>query len=329
MEIKKLYLSLLMLIGVVAFGTLGYHHFEDMTFFEAFYQTIITITTVGFSEIKPLSIEGRMMTIMIIFMGIGSVTYSFGQLVGILVEGELGKFFGRKKLAKQIADLKNHFIVCGYGRIGKIICKELEADQIDYVVIEQEPKAVEELERNGILFVPMNATSDEALIKAGIMKARGLVTAVTSDADNVFITLTAKGLRSDIFVLSRSSDENNEPKLIRAGASMVVSPYLIGGRRMAQVLKRPTVVDFIDIATVGNKLGLMIEEAKLGSTSNLIGKTIIESNLRQNYGLIVVAIKKQSGEMVFNPMPSEMLEKGDVIVVIGKKEEMLRMQSIL
>lgn len=329
MEIKKLYLSLLMLIGVVAFGTLGYHHFEDMTFFEAFYQTIITITTVGFSEIKPLSIEGRMITIMIIFMGIGTVTYSFGQLVGILVEGELGKFFGRKKLAKQIADLKNHFIVCGYGRIGKIICKELEADQIDYVVIEQEPKAVEELERNGILFVPMNATSDEALIKAGIMKARGLVTAVTSDADNVFITLTAKGLRSDIFVLSRSSDENNEPKLIRAGASMVVSPYLIGGRRMAQVLKRPTVVDFIDIATVGNKLGLMIEEAKLGSTSNLIGKTIIESNLRQNYGLIVVAIKKQSGEMVFNPMPSEMLEKGDVIVVIGKKEEMLRMQSIL
>ncbi len=320
---------MLMLLGVIAFGTLGYHHFEDMSFFEAFYQTIITITTVGFSEIKPLSIEGRIITIFIIFMGIGTMTYSLRQLVGILVEGELGKFFGRKKLAKQIAGLKDHFIVCGFGRIGKIICKELEADQIDFVVIEQDLSAVEELERNGMLFVPMNATSDEALIKAGIMKARGIVTAVTSDADNVFITLTAKGLRSDIFVLSRSSDEKNEPKLIRAGASQVVSPYLIGGRRMAQVLKRPTVVDFIDIATVGNKLGLMIEEAKVGQRSNLIGKTIIESNLRQNFGVIVVAIKKQNGEMVFNPMPLEKLELDDVIVVIGKRDEMLRMRSIL
>ncbi len=329
MEVKKLYLSMLMLLGVIAFGTLGYHHFEDMSFFEAFYQTIITITTVGFSEIKPLSIEGRIITIFIIFMGIGTMTYSLRQLVGILVEGELGKFFGRKKLAKQIAGLKDHFIVCGFGRIGKIICKELEADQIDFVVIEQDLSAVEELERNGMLFVPMNATSDEALIKAGIMKARGIVTAVTSDADNVFITLTAKGLRSDIFVLSRSSDEKNEPKLIRAGASQVVSPYLIGGRRMAQVLKRPTVVDFIDIATVGNKLGLMIEEAKVGQRSNLIGKTIIESNLRQNFGVIVVAIKKQNGEMVFNPMPLEKLELDDVIVVIGKRDEMLRMRSIL
>ncbi len=329
MDIKKLYLSLLLLISVIAFGTLGYHYFEDMTFFDSFYQTIITITTVGFSEIKPLSIEGRTITIFIIVTGIGTVTYSLGQLVGILVEGELGKFFGRKKLAKQIADLKDHFIVCGFGRIGKIICDELQADNIDFVIIEEDLSVAEELERKEILFIPMNATSDEALIEAGIMKARGLVTAVSSDADNVFITLTAKGFRPDIFILARSSDEKNESKLIRAGASHVVSPYLIGGRRMAQVLKRPTVVDFIDIATMGNKMGLMMEEATVGRTSGLIGQTIIESNLRQNYGVIIVAIKKQHGEMVFNPMPSEKLEQGDVIVVIGKKDEMLRMQSIL
>ncbi len=329
MDIKKLYISLLLLISVIAFGTLGYHYFEDMTFFDAFYQTIITITTVGFSEIKPLSTEGRTITIFIIVTGIGTVTYSLGQLVGILVEGELGKFFGRKKLAKQIADLKDHFIVCGFGRIGKIICDELQADNIDFVIIEEDLSVVEELERKEMLFIPMNATSDEALIDAGIMKARGLVTAVSSDADNVFITLTAKGFRPDIFILARSSDEKNESKLIRAGASHVVSPYLIGGRRMAQVLKRPTVVDFIDIATMGNKMGLMMEEATVGRTSGLIGQTIIESNLRQNYGVIIVAIKKQHGEMVFNPMPSEKLEQGDVIVVIGKKDEMLRMRNIL
>jgi voltage-gated potassium channel len=329
MDIKKLYISLLLLISVIAFGTLGYHYFEDMTFFDAFYQTIITITTVGFSEIKPLSIEGRTITIFIIVTGIGTVTYSLGQLVGILVEGELGKFFGRKKLAKQIADLKDHFIVCGFGRIGKIICNELQADNIDFVIIEEDLSVAEELERKEMLFILMNATSDEALIEAGIMKARGLVTAVSSDADNVFITLTAKGFRPDIFILARSSDEKNESKLIRAGASHVVSPYLIGGRRMAQVLKRPTVVDFIDIATMGNKMGLMMEEATVGRTSGLIGQTIIESNLRRNYGVIIVAIKKQHGEMVFNPMPSEKLEQGDVIVVIGKKDEMLRMRNIL
>ncbi len=329
MDIKKLYISLLLLIGVIAFGTLGYHYFEDMTFFDAFYQTIITITTVGFSEIKPLSTEGRTITIFIIVTGIGTVTYSLGQLAGILVEGELGKFFGRKKLAKQIADLKDHFIVCGFGRIGKIICDELQADNIDFVIIEEDLSVAEELERKEMLFILMNATSDEALIEAGIMKARGLVTAVSSDADNVFITLTAKGFRPDIFILARSSDEKNESKLIRAGASHVVSPYLIGGRRMAQVLKRPTVVDFIDIATMGNKMGLMMEEATVGRTSGLIGQTIIESNLRQNYGVIIVAIKKQHGEMVFNPMPSEKLEQGDVIVVIGKKDEMLRMRNIL
>ncbi len=329
MELKKLYISFLLLLSVIAFGTFGYCYFENMRFFDAFYQTIITITTVGFSEIKPLSTEGRMVTIFIIVTGIGTVTYSFGQLVGILVEGELGKFFGRKKLDKQIEELKDHYIICGFGRIGKIICEELQADHIEFVVIEENPALVEELEKKEMLFINMNATSDEALIKAGILKAKGLVTAVSSDADNVFITLTAKGFKPDIFILARSSDLKNESKLLRAGASQVVSPYLIGGRRMANLLKRPTVVDFIDIATMGNKLGLMMEEAKIGQSSGLIGQTIIESNLRQNFGVIVVAIKKSNGKMVFNPLPSEKFEKGDVIVVIGEKDEMLRMRLIL
>jgi voltage-gated potassium channel len=175
----------------------------------------------------------------------------------------------------------------------------------------------------------MDATSEEALQAAGIMQARGLVTAVNSDANNVFITLTAKGLRSDIFVLGRASEEKNEQKLLKAGATRVVSPYLIGARRMAHVLKRPTVVDFLDIATMGNKLGLIMEEAELGTKSNLIGKNLIDSRLRQNFGVIIVAIKKSSGQMIFNPVPSETLEAGDVIVVIGKKEDLKRMSEIL
>ena len=329
MEYKKLSISITLLIGILTCGTLGYYFFEAMTLFESFYMTLITISTVGFSEIKPLTPPGRIITIFIIVTGISVGTYTIGMLVRILIEGELREMFGRKKLEKQISELKNHFIICGFGRIGKIVCQELHADNIDFIAIEQDASAVEELERKGYPYLQMDATSEEALTRAGIMKAKGIVTAVQSDADNVFITLTAKGLRPDIFVLSRSSDEKNEDKLRRAGANRVVSPYLIGAGRMAQVLTRPTVVDFIDIATMNNNLGLMIEEARVGPNSGLIGKNLIDSNLRRDFGVIIVAIKKPSDEMIFNPTPEEKLDAGDVIVVLGKREDLHRMRDIM
>jgi voltage-gated potassium channel len=329
MESRKLRYSLGILFGIIAFGTAGYYAFENMPLFDAFYMTIITISTVGFSEIRPLTTLGRSITVLIIVLGIGVGTYSIGLLVQWLVGGELQKVFGRRKLQKQIAELKNHFIVCGFGRIGRIVCRELYEDKIDFVVIEQDHSAIEDVVAEKYLFLEMDATSEEALQAAGIKNARGLVTAVNSDANNVFITLTAKGLRSDIFILARASMEKNEEKLIKAGATRVVSPYLIGARRMAHVLKRPTVVDFIDIATMGNKLGLIMEEAVVGPKSDLIGKNLIDSRLRQNFGVIIVAIKKTSGQMIFNPVPSETLETGDVIVVIGKKEDLKRMSEIL
>ncbi|MGD8524335.1 MAG: TrkA family potassium uptake protein, partial [Desulfobacterales bacterium] len=256
-------------------------------------------------------------------------TYTIGIIVRWFVEGELQKFFGRLRVQKQISELKDHLIICGFGRIGRTICSELHADNIDFVVIDQDLSGVLEIEKEKYLFLEMDATSEEALKTAGIMRAKALVTAVNSDANNVFITLTAKGLRPDIFVLARASEEKNEEKLIKAGATRVVSPYMIGARRMAQVLKRPTVVDFIDIAMMGSHLGLIMEEAKLSTKSNLIGKSLIDSYLRRDYGIIIVAIKKMSGEMIFNPMPSETLEAGDVIVVIGKKEDLKRMNEVL
>jgi voltage-gated potassium channel len=188
---------------------------------------------------------------------------------------------------------------------------------------------IELIEEEQYLYLPMDSTSEEALIKAGVMDAKGLVTAVTNDADNVFIILTAKGLRPDIFVLSRSSDVKNEGKLIRAGASRVVSPYLIGGRRMAQMLIKPTVTDFIDIAMMNNNLDLVMEEAKIRSRSKLVGKNLVESNLRQDFGVIIVAIKKKIGGMIFNPMPSEKFEADDIIVVLGKREDMAKMHQVL
>jgi len=326
---KKLRYALSMLIGIIAFGTVGYYLIENMTLFEAFYMTIITLSTVGFSEVIPLSQAGRAITVVIIVLGISVGAYTIGMLVRALVEGELVKIFGRRKVQKQVSGLKNHFIICGFGRIGRIICSELDADNIDFVVIEQDPSVIEHIEARKYLYLEMDATSEEALMQAGVMKAKGIVTAVNSDANNVFITMTAKSLRPDVFVLARASEEKNEPKLLRAGANRVVSPYLIGGRRIAQMLKRPTVVDFVDIAMMGSHLGLMMEEAKIGEKSSLIGKNLIDSHLRKDYGVIIVAIKKQSGDMVFNPTPAEKLDAGDVIVVIGKKEDMKRMNAVL
>src|SRR5210317_1168118 len=276
MDSRKLRYSLMMLAALVAFGTIGYYFFEHMPLFDAFYMTIITISTVGFSEIVPLTKVGRSITVVIIILGISVGTYTVGIIVQWLVSGEIQKIFGRRKLQKQIADLKNHFIICGFGRIGHIICQELDEDGINFVVIEQDHDAIEDIISLKYLFIEDDATSEDALLAAGIMDARGLVTAVNSDANNVFITLTAKGLRPDIFVLARASEERNEEKLLKAGATRVVSPYLIGARRMAHVLKRPTVVDFLDIATMGNHLGLIMEEAEVGQKSGFIGKNLIE-----------------------------------------------------
>ncbi len=329
MDSRRIRIAFILLFCTISFGTLGYHVTEGMPFFDAFYMTMITISTVGFSEIKPLSTSGRIVTILIISTGITIGAYTIGTLLRMFIEGELGRIFGRRKLERDISAMQGHFIICGYGRIGSIICLELKADSIPFIIIEEDPAKNGEMEKQGYLYINMDATSEEALLKAGISSAKGIVTAVRSDANNVFITLTAKDLRPDIFVLSRASDVKNEAKLIKAGASRVVSPYLLGGRRMAEVLKRPTVVDFIDIAMANRKLGLAMEEARVGDGSTLVGKNLIDSHLRQNYGVIIVAIKKSSGEMIYNPLPSEKLDGGDVIVVIGKKEDLKRMSEIM
>jgi voltage-gated potassium channel len=280
-------------------------------------------------EVKPLTQLGRLITIVVITTGVSIGGYTLGMILQMVVEGELKKSYGRRKLERKIVALKNHFIVCGYGRIGKLICKELAKDNLDFVIIEVDEKISHETEKDGYLFLNMDATSEEALVKAGIKNAKGLVTAVKSDADNVFIVLTAKGIRPDLYILSRSSDPSHEDKLLRAGASQVVCPYLIGGKRMSQMLRQPNVVDFIDIATMGNNLGLMMEEDKIGPGSHLIGKTLIESNVRRDFGVIIVSIKRPSGEIIYNPLPTEKLGQGDIIVVLGKKEDLKRMSEIL
>ena len=329
MEFVKLRISLFLLIGIIAFGTVGYTTIEHMTVFDSFYMTLITISTVGFGEITPLSQAGRILTIIIIVSGISLLTYTLGQIAKIFIEGELGKLLGRRKLGKQISELTDHFIVCGFGRIGEVLCKELADEKIPFLVIEKQGEKIEILEKMQYLYLVGDATDDEMLLQAGLMKAKGLATAVSTDADNVFITLTAKGLKPDIFVLSRAADLQNESKLLRAGASRVVCPYNMGGTRMAQILKKPTVVDFLDTAMMSGDLGLKLEEAVVHHSSLLVGKTIMSSNLRRDFGVIIVAIKKASNEMIFNPGPEAFIDANDVIVAIGKQEDMRRMRRVL
>jgi len=222
MDYSRLRISIFFLVAVVSLGTVGYVTLEEMNLFDAFYMTLITISTVGFGEIKPLSHGGRILTAFIIISGISVLTYTLGQVLTIFMEGEISQLLGRRKLEKQISRLKDHYIVCGYGRIGKIISQELADDNIPFIIIEQNSNLVEILEQDRYLYINMDATTEAALLKAGIMEAKGIVTAVHSDANNVFITLTAKGLRPGIFILARSSDEENQEKLLRAGATRVV-----------------------------------------------------------------------------------------------------------
>lgn len=326
---KNLKLSFTLLALTLAIGVTGYHVIEGFSFFEGLYMTVITISTVGFQEIRPLSVPGRILTMIIISFGIMTAAYTIGTLVRVFIEGELRQTFGRRKVEKKISQLSDHYIICGYGRIGSLVCAELRDHGLNCVVIENHPASIERMEADKVLFLPLDATVDATLTEAGIMRAKGIVTAVGSDADNVFITLTAKGLRPDIFILSRASDGKNEIKLKRAGANRVVSPYLIGGKRMAQVLIRPTVVDFIDVAVTDGNLDLQMEECRIKPTSDLAGKNLVESNLRKDYGVIIVLIKKHNGTMIFNPQSNEVLESGDILVVLGKKDDVRRMGEVM
>ena len=326
---RKLRVSFYFFILTCTSGILAYHYIEGMSYSDAIFMTAITVSTVGFGEVQPLSGVGRIITIFIIVFGITIAGYTLGTFIRMLIEGEISERFGRQKVAKKISVLKNHFIVCGFGRIGKLITKELLKNNQKVIVLENDSKRIPELEAMSVMYMLHDASDENTLLKAGIMKAQALVTAVMSDADNVFITLTARMLHPDIYIMARASDAKNEKKLISAGANKVVSPYLIGGQRMAQMLIRPTVVDFIDIATMDDKLGLRMEEARISSKSQYIGKTLIESNLRKDYGVIIVLIKKSDGQMKFNPQPNEILEVNDVIVMLGKINDVEKINAII
>jgi len=327
---QNIKLSILILLSILLFGTFGYMGIEGSSFLDGLYMTVITITTVGYGEVVPLHSLGKIFTMVLLFVGVSFVLYVFGKVTEAVVEGGLRKAFGRINMDKKLAKVSGHFIVCGYGRIGKVICQSLHDDRRDFVVIETNPEEIKALSSQGYLWVEGEAADDEVLIQAGIKRAKGLIAVVSSDAENVYITMTAKDLNHDLFVMGRSSGKKGaDTKLLRAGADKVISPYYIGARQMANMVLRPTVIDFLDL-TVHGTLGLRLEEIVVPESTTFANMTLMDSGIRKKYDLIVVAIKRQGEkEMLFNPSHLTIIKPGDIVIVLGEYDNIKSLEQEL
>lgn len=301
---------------VIALGTAGYSVIEHWEFLDALYMTIITLTTIGFQEVKPLSQEGRVFTIIFVLFGVGVVAYSVNSGLRMIFEGEMQKTFGRMKLEKKVKSLRNHYIVCGFGRMGQIICRELKEKKVPFVVIEKEPREFDPDEN--ILFLSGDATKDEVLKESGIEHAQGLVSVLSTDAQNLFVVLSARGLNPRLTIVARAGEEGSEQKLLRAGADRVVSPYHIGGLRIAHSILKPAVVDFIEFATRTGNIELQMEEVGVDAGSRIAGRTIDESGIGRQLGVMIVAIKRADGVMKFNPTSKTTIHPGDILIALGE-----------
>ena len=329
-KIRKYLLPVAPLLFLLIAGPLGYELLEGMSFLDGLYLTAITITTVGYGDLAPVTAGGRIFTILLIFSGVGYVMYLFSQITETMVEGGLRQLVAKRRMQKKMTKMQDHYIICGFGRIGQEICSILKENSRDFVVIESNEAVIEQLDRLGYTELKGDASDDDILLAAGIKQAKGLVTAVSSDEKNVYITLTARGLNPKLFILARSSGvPGAAKKLERAGASRVISPYCIGAHRMAHIIIRPTVVDFLDLATQVGDLGLRMEELIVSRQAHCVGKTLIETGVRKKYGIIVVAIKRADMPMIFNPGSETKIMAGDILIVLGESSDIAAMNNTL
>ncbi len=324
---KELTYIIVFFVAFLILSSLGYVVFENYSFLDALYMVFISITTVGYGEIQPLDKFGRVYTIFVILIGFTGFGYTIKVLTENLVESILTLKFRRNKMLKLISEISNHYIICGYGRIGKIITDELHKANKEVVVVDNDKELLHDLIKRKIPFLLGDATDDETLLEAGVERAKVLVAALPKDTDNLFLVLTAKQLNKNLHIIARASVESSEKKLYRAGANKVFSPYKIGAMRMAKAILKPSVTDFLDFTyhdTLINEIEM--DEVTIPETSSLVGKNLAESEIRKKYNAIVVAIKKKDGKMVFNPNFDYVLQGGDTLIFISEQENIDRLK---
>ena len=327
---KHLLVSILLSLMIFSIGTGGYMIIEGWDLIDSIYMTIITVTTVGFSEIHQMSKSGRIFTIGLVFAGVGFFLYVASALVQFMVEGQIQNILGRRRLNKKIRHLKNHHIVCGYGRIGRVLCKHLNAHPaLKLVVVEKDPERIPEMESDSMLYISGDASEEENLLKAGIKQAKILIAALATDIDNVFLVLTAKQLNPNIFIVARASDKRAKSKLQAAGANRVESPYDVGAVSMAYRVLRPSVTSFLDLVFAHNRKDIQMDEIPVAPSSLLVGIMLKDSGIRQRFNLIIIAIKKSNNEMMFNPSFETVIKSGDTVIAMGKSDDLLELEKML
>jgi voltage-gated potassium channel len=315
-----------LLLLVMAIGTAGYHYIEQWPWFDGFYMVVTTLTTIGYQEVHPLSHAGRIFNVFVILSGVSLLLLGVGVLSQALLEFELQSFFGRRRMEREIGRLDGHFIICGMGRVGRSVARELARKPVPFVFIENSEAKIQRYTSENWLLITGDSTLEQTLREAQIERARGLIAATTTDATNLYVVLTARGLNPKLKIIARASEDAAEKHLITAGADAVVSPYSFAGQRIAQSLLRPHVVSFLDTATTHLGMDLEIGEIRISSSSAFAGKTLESSRIRQERGVIVLAIKRREG-MRFNPAPDERIEPDDCLIAMGEPAQLRELEQ--
>ncbi|QWU47891.1 MULTISPECIES: TrkA family potassium uptake protein [Bacillus] len=315
---KQLWIAVICMTFVVILGTLGFMTIEEISLFQAFWMTMITVLTVGYGDVVPVTQAGKFFALLIIPVGVGIVTYAMGVVAAMIIEGNLFHAVRRKKMDKQIAQLQKHIIVCGCGRVGLQVVHELQEKKIPFVVVDKDESI---FEQEKLLYVHGDATEDQVLHNAGISKAAGLVAIVANDAENVFITLTARGLNDAIKIVARAEKPETEEKLRRAGANKVINPSSMAGIHIAKGIANPLTVHYIDTVLYGIEQSFVIEEIQVGKDSILASKSLLESNVRNQFDVTILAILRD-GDIIHNPTGQEKLQEHDMIIVFGSVEKL-------
>ena len=316
----RIKIALIILFTIIIIGTVGFHIIEGWSFVDSFYLCMATLSTVGYGDFVPTSTAGKLFAVCVIIFGVGMMFYTLVLLAETFIEGRLRYVLGGGKLERTIEKMHNHYIICGGGRIGFLICRELMAGKVPCLIIDNHPDVIQKAQEEGFIYCKGDATQDKVLLAAGIKRAKGIICVLPSDAENLYVILTAKELNQKIYIMARSEEEESEHRLLRAGADKVMSPYTLGGVRMAMAIMRPAMLDFIEITTSRQSLELRMEEVSIGKNSQLISKTLEDSGIRKQFGLIIVAVKKDSGKMMFNPLANYIIEEGDRLIAMGEDE---------